>query len=57
MGSAVNRDAVALGRQLPAVVSVGGFGRLGREANYRDESEKNIGTIRSFIKLRFFARR
>ena len=40
MGSAVNRDAVALGCQLPGIVSVRGFGRLGREANYRDESEK-----------------
>ena len=40
MGSAVNRDAVALGCQLPAIVAVRGFGRLGREANYRDESEK-----------------
>ena len=43
MGSAVNRDAVALGRQLPGIVAVRGFGRLGRKANYRDESEKEHG--------------
>jgi hypothetical protein len=40
MGSAVNRDAIALGRYLPAIVGASGFGGVDREANYRDKSEK-----------------
>src|SRR6266567_6370423 len=40
MESAVNCDAVALGRYLPAIAGVRGFGRLGREANYRDKSDR-----------------